>query len=218
MKKTPLVLGATVFVLSLAQGAKAQDVGGALHLALSTPLIGYTKNNVEIELDGGGEAEEESSSTAWGFSDENGVTAHVGYGINDDLVLGGFLQLGSRSTATESEGEDEEDRDSFELTIGPEIDYMFGGTTVRPFVGGGLGLLHTSVDDEGEGTELSATGVGVRAGVGLRWFAARGLSIDPMFQMGYISASGELEEPGEADLSISGWQIGISVAVSGWVK
>jgi len=217
MTKTPLVLGSLVSLMVFSQPALAQDVGGALHLALSTPLIGYSKSDTEIEGDGGGEAELTSSSTAWGLSDENGVTAHVGYGINNDLVLGGFLQLGSRSTTSEYEDEDEVDGDVFQLTLGPEIDYMFGGTTVRPFVGGGLGLLHLSSDGDAEG-ELSATGIGLKAGVGLRWFAARELSIDPMFQMGYVSASGEMEEPIEADLDISGWNIGITVAISGWVK
>ncbi len=198
--------------------AFAQSVEEHFQIGLATPIIAYSTGSIEYEGGGPFDTEVDVSSTQWGLG--HAVAGEFGYGLNDALVLGAFLQLGGESQTLEFENGTEDDTDSFRFFLGPKIDYMFlEGKTVRPFVGGIVGL---TVDSSDSGTtETSLTGFQLQGRVGLRAFVTETFSIDPAFYMGWETASGEVEPPAPApstDVSASAFNVGVTVGVSGWVN
>src|SRR5688572_11493099 len=184
-----------VVAVTAAPTAHAQETAGAFQLGLSTSFVSYTSGTSEAEVPGD-DVSVDVSEVDWGLTGENGVVLELGYGVTDIVILGGFVQLGgsSQSTQVDLPGEPEVDRTEFGLVIGPKIEAMFSpGSTVRPFIGAGVGFLLSSTDDEDTGTDTSLTGVQLLGRVGLRAFAAEGFSIDPAIVFGWATASGEVE-------------------------
>jgi hypothetical protein len=197
--------------------AFAQSVEEHFQIGLATPILAYSTGTIETEGPLNLETETDVSSTQWGLG--HAVAGEFGYGLNDALVLGAFLQLGGESQTLEFENGAEAEADSFRFLLGPKIDYMFlEGKTVRPFVGGIIGLTVDSSEDDTD--ETSLTGFELQGRVGLRAFVTETFSIDPAFYMGWSTASGEVEPPGPApstDVSVSAFNVGLTVGVSGWV-
>ncbi len=223
MKNTRKLWASAAMLAGITSSAPAfaQSVEEHFQIGLATPIIAYSTGSVEY--DGGGifnvDTEVDVSSTQWGLG--NAVAGEFGYGLNDALVLGAFLQLGGESQTFEYEDGSEDETDSFRFFLGPKIDYMFlEGKTVRPFVGGIVGLTVDSSESAG-GTETSLTGFELQGRVGLRAFVTETFSIDPAFYMGWATASGEVEPPAPApssDVSASAFNVGLTVGVSGWVN
>jgi hypothetical protein len=200
--------------------AHAQETAGAFQLGLSTSFISYTSGTTDLELPGG-DVSADVSGVNWGLTGENGVVLELGYGVTEIVILGGFVQLGGSSQTTQVDlpGEPEVDRTEFGLLIGPKIEAMFSqGSTVRPFIGAGVGFLLSSVDDEDTGNDTSLTGVQLLGRLGLRAFAAEGFSIDPAVVFGWATASGEVDTgPTNVDTSFSAFNVGLGLGFSGWI-
>jgi hypothetical protein len=194
--------------------ASAQDTEGAFQLGLGTSLFSYSSATLENDDTG---AEIDSSVTMWGV--RQSVSAELGYGLSDMIVLGGMVVLGGASQTIELTGGDEAEVSEFAVFVGPKIDFMFSqGAELRPFVGAAVGI--ESALQESEGLETTITGVELVGRVGLRWFASEGFSLDPAFAIGWGAGGGELEDAdgtGQVDVSASGFSVGIVIAASGWM-
>jgi hypothetical protein len=206
-------------LVTLSSAAFAQDIQGAVQLGLGTGLITYNKDTVKQDVIGGGHVDIDYARTNWGFHGTSGVVFEGGYGLTDSLVLGGLLALGNDSTEV-STGNNEDTVSTFELLLAPKIDYLFmPASKVRPFVGGALGLVVHNTDYDDGDTETSLLGVGLLARAGIRWFAAPGFSIDPALNFGGRWLSGDTDTGNLSyDASSSGYQIGLSLGMSGWIK
>ncbi|HKU37102.1 MAG TPA: outer membrane beta-barrel protein [Polyangiales bacterium] len=191
------------------------SVKGAIQLSLGTPIVRYTSSS--LDPDAG--AKLSGTALKWGFSDEASVSVEVGYGLLDQLVIGGVVQLGGTSTSQKQEGATtESESSSFDLLIGPKAEYHFTPTSkINPFVGAMLGLYNTSSDDNG--LEISQLLFVMQARAGLRCFLAEGFSLDPTFHVGFGLGGGSAEQGGsETDFGSSAFQVGLSIALSGWLK
>jgi hypothetical protein len=204
--------------------AAAQKVDGAVHLALSTEFVSYTKLDYTLETDfPAGDYDGKTSTTRWGFADDNGAMIEVGYGLSEMFVLGGFLQLGGQTVTEEAEPLNEEfDTDTFAVAVGPKLDILFlEDSKVRPYVTVMLGVGHASTDTEASNTKNSSTQFLVQAGGGIRWFAAPGFSLDPGLMLGLATGSGEYEPDlvgvDHWDTSGTALHVGLSLALSGWI-
>jgi hypothetical protein len=201
--------------------ASAQDVSGAVQLGLGTPIFEYSDASVEVEFDSL-QTENDITTTRWGLG--HSVVTEIGYGINDMIVVGGFVELGGTSETDTDDADEETKTSEFNLFLGPKIDVMFSaGSAARPFVGAILGYGTTSIEENPPGmaptTEYSASGFQFAARGGVRLFAASGLSIDPQLVFGYANLSGDVDAGmTTADLKISGYSIGLSVVFSGWLE
>jgi hypothetical protein len=205
-------------LVTLSGSALAQDLSGAFQLGLGTGLITYNHATIEYELPVVGDVEYENSRTSWGFHQRGGVLLEGGYGLSDSLVLGGLLALGGDSNTIEDDGNDETTVSSFDLMLAPKVDYHFMQGPLRPFVGGALGLVVQNGEVE-DATDTSLWGVGMLARAGLRWFAAPGFSVDPALNFGGQFLWGETETGNnDYDTNSSGFLIGLSLGVSGWIK
>jgi hypothetical protein len=199
--------------------AEAQEVAGRFQLGLGTPVFTYSSIGTEVGDDPS--VEVDVATTNWGVHDA--AVLELGYGLSNALVLGGVLQLGGTSTTSELDapGSEESTQSSFEVMVGPKIDYMFSeGSRVRPFVSGVIALLHssTSNDDDDDDDGLSMTGVMLQGGVGLRWFATPGFSLDPSLRLGWSTISGDNEQGNTStDVSASGVSVSLNVGFSGWI-
>ena len=207
--------------VALPATARAQTTDGALHLGLSTSVVEYTSLSGEYEW-GALQTDVEASNTSWGFR-ENGVMLDVGYGLTDSIVLGGFISVGGDSDSVELvdvPGAEEQEESHFGLALGPRFDFMFmPGEKLRPYLTASIGLVTASSDVDD--VETSLTGFQMQGGVGLRWFAASGFSVDPVLAVGWGTASGEVEAAdaalGEADVSVSAFTVGLGIGFSGWI-
>jgi hypothetical protein len=208
MKFAPIT-ATFVATLGFAQIASAQSIERSFQLGLGTSFLQYT--SATIDGDGGGEAD--VSETTWGLSRHSGVQLEGGYALDDSLVLGGIVALGGQTVSIE-----DNDTDAFQLLLAPKIDYMFlPGAAFRPFVGGAVGLVSTS-QEIGGGT-LSQLGLGVLARGGGRWFLAPGFSLDPALNLGFQTLSGEVDTGlMDVDASTTGFMVGLSIGLSGWVR
>lgn len=221
-------------VLSLMSGtAQAQVTAGALQLGLGTDVVTYTDASATVRYPAPlGDIAGESKTTRWGFASRNGVNLEGGYGLGDSIVLGGLLGIGSWSEelstkrgAVTAQGNT---NTNFDLFIAPKFDYMFlPGTSIRPFVGGAIGVQYFSQKVENpqnngavEVTKSSATGLALMPRVGVRFFLTPGFSIDPAFVFLWVpTASGSQEQAGLSyDLrDVHSYTLGLTVAASGWV-
>lgn len=188
---------------------------GEFQLGLATPFLTYSNLTVETEF-AGVSAETKTTEVEWGI--QHSVVGELGYGVTPNIVVGGFVQLGGTSGSSEPEGGDEVDSSEFGLLLAPKFDYVFSpGDKIQPFVGAMLGLSMSSQSEEE--AEASLTGFQVLGRFGIRAFPGnKEFSIDPSLMLGYVSASGDVEGGGlSADLSASGFQIGVFLGVSGWI-
>jgi hypothetical protein len=201
--------------------ALAQNIQGAFQLGLGTSLVNYSKDSLDIQTPVT-DTNIDNSRTNWGFNEKNGVALEGGYGLTDSLVFGGLVNLGGNSE-TMDWGTDQATTSTFNLFLAPKLDYLFmPGSTLRPFIGGALGLSVQTMDSPDSflgNTNTSLWGLGLLARVGVKWFAAPGFSLDPSFNFGGRWLTGSTDV-GNAnyDTSSSGFQVGLSLGMSGWIK
>lgn len=204
----------------VARPSAAQSVRGDGQLALAVPVLGYTSTTVKTEDTSGVvsvSSERDVSNIVWGI--RAAPTLELGYGISDMVVLGALLELGGESTSIDGS---DVDISTFELFVAPKVDLMFAsGSKLQPFVGAAVGVVHvaTTVGDN----DSSGTGVGLLARAGLRYFASKGLSIDPYLALFYSSATSAEDigvgtiNVGTVDTTATSLQIALFFAVSGWL-
>jgi hypothetical protein len=219
MSKTHAALGVSIVAasLSISLCAAAQSVERALQLGLGTSPVQYTSGTATTTFFGQ-QAEEGFSSFALGLGPESGVLLEGGYGLSEMVVLGGLLQAGNESVSTEPATGGSLNDSRLDLLIGPKVDLMLSpGRKVRPFLTAAAGLDFFSYNVADSKTE--ATGFEANLGLGLRWFAAPGVSFDPALVGGWGMGSGTLSDQagGIYDYSFSAFALGLRLAVSGWL-
>lgn len=198
------------------------SVAGLVQVSLGTYFVRYTSASQSFENNGG---DFSRSDLNWGFSSSSPVFLEGGYGITDELLVGGVLQVGGVSSSSElSMGGARAESSGFDLLLAPKGDYHFlPASKINPFVGGMLGVETASVSGTPAGglaTDDSLMFFTLLARGGLRCFVFDGLSIDPAVVLGFRIGSGTLGRPSVADVnySVSGFRVGLSVSMSGWLK
>jgi hypothetical protein len=214
-------LGLALAGVSAALPAHAEATEGAVQIGLGTTIVNHTSSTLTIHGDLS-DTDRDISQTNWGLG--NAVSGELGYGLNESLVLGTFLQLAGSSQTTEYDGGDSLDVDNFTLFLGPKLDYMFSpGGRVRPFVGAVAGIMHVSSTQESSvpivpKQELSITAFQLQGRVGLRAFITDSLSIDPSFVLTWTTGSGDNDTGNVSqDVDYSGVTFGLNLGLSGWV-
>lgn len=192
---------------------EASSVAGALQLGLVTTVVRYTSASLDYDDDG---IEVDYSELVWGFAD-NPTGIEIAYGLSDQVLLGGRLTLGGASDERDQAALVELETSSFELLIAPKLEYMFDPTaTINPFVGALLGVNLRSTDD---GLEASQTVFVAMARAGLRCFLADGFSLDPALEFSFgVGGGSSGPEDAEADYSLVGLRLGLTLGVSGWLR
>jgi hypothetical protein len=188
------------------------SVAGALQLSLGTQFVRYRASSINFDNNAG---KLSVSGLKWGFGDSSPILLEGGYGITDRLLIGGILQLGGSSDTTERDVDGAKaELSEFDLMLAPKIDYQFSPTSkINPFVGGMLGIAHTSGSENG--TKNSSTLFVMQARGGLRCFLAEGFSVDPAVIVGFGVGGGSA---GEAGFGTTAFQIGLALSVSGWLR
>lgn len=228
MRKSIGLLVALTAMLGGAREVAAQDVDGVGQLALGIPVLAYIDQSTEVEVSGGGSGSSGASGFIWGVA--QAPRLEFGYGLSDMFVLGGLVQLGGTSLSLDNS---DQELSGFELFLAPKLDLVFSpGADVRPFVGAAIGLAYVSGGADGgtaagaAGSDVSAIGFGLVARVGLRYFVAPGLSIDPHLALDYTSLTWSQEVDGfsfsapsidSTDVTFSTLQFGLHLALSGWL-
>lgn len=199
-------IGSTLVALFAAPLAHAEE--GEFQLGLATPFLVYQKSSVDTD------PEQNISETTWGITHE--VLAEIGYGVTPNLVVGGLVKLGGESTTTEIDDE-ETDSSTFDLLLGPKLDYVLSpGDKVQPFVGGVIGYLSTSSSTDDFDTSVSGFQFMARGGV--RIFPGKEFSIDPWLGLSYFTGSTEVDGDNfNEDYDTSGFQVGVYLGISGWL-
>jgi hypothetical protein len=197
-------------------------VKGTLQLSLGSYFMRYTSLSQSFDDNAG---DFSRSDLNWGFSNTSPVILEGGYGLTDSFVVGGVLQLGGVSSTTESEMSGQKFESSgFDLLLAPKVDYHFmPESKINPFVGGLLGVEMASVSTPalmGLTNDESSTSFVLSARGGLRCFLFDGFSIDPALSIGFKIGGGSTKAAGgtEVDWSTSGFRVGLSVSMSGWLR
>jgi hypothetical protein len=203
-----------------AGAAAEQPVGpvptldGAIQLGLMLPVVRYQPIGLEVENGG---QEVDISRLDWAIA-ENAVVLEIGYGLTESLVLGGQLGIGGESTTQEQMGFADQESSEFSFLFGPKLDYMFSpGSKVNPFAGAVVLIGVDSTD--GGGLETSSTVFRFLGRIGLRAFLADAFSIDPALVVGAgVGSASQDGGAGETDLSVTGFQVGLDIGFSGWMR
>jgi hypothetical protein len=187
---------------------------GAIQLSLGMQLVRYRATSMTGD-DNGGEAD--VSTLNWGFANSSPIQLEIGYGITDQIIVGGVLQLGGDSDTFESGGM-KLDESTFDFVLMPKGDYQFSpGSKLNPFVGAMLGIGLTS--QSAAGLDTSMTMFVMQARVGLRYFLTDSLSVDPALVGGFGVGGGSQEANGTSvGFSSTAFQVGLAVGLSGWLR
>lgn len=200
------------------------SVAYKIHFSLGMNLVRYRATSISAENNGG---EADRSSVNWGFSDAAPLQLEVGYGLTDQIVVGGVLQLGGDSETFEVMNGGKQETSKFDFVLMPKIDYQFSPTSMfNPFAGAMLGIAISSQDTTVAGVTQgeSSTMFVMLARVGLRCFLTPGLSVDPALVVGFGVGGGSQElsggpQPGaELGFGNTAFQVGLTVAISGWLE
>jgi hypothetical protein len=240
-KTTVATLTAVGLITLLSTSARAQAVAGALQLGLGTDFVSYSNYTQTVSVPtplvaptGTVEQKFDYHQTRWGVSDHSNLNLEVGYGLTDDMVLGGMLVMGGWSGYAHSQQAQSPQHlqdSSFNFFIGPKFDYMFlPGSRVRPFVGAVVGLSrvtqnNTTTNNASVTTttlDTGYTGLGLMGRAGIRWFLTPGFSLDPAFVFGFSTLSGSAQgvagnDAASYDSGLTGFSLGLGVTASGWV-
>ncbi len=247
MRNTTLATLTAVGIVSVVSShAKAQSVANALQIGLGTDFVSYSDYTQRVTAPpppppaapaGTMDYKNDIHQTRWGVSDHSNLNLEIGYGLNDNMVLGGMLVMGGWSQYLHSEqaGSTNHRQDSsFNLFIGPKFDFMFlPDSRVRPFVGAAIGLSRVAATTTTTsnaavtttGYDVGYTGIGLLLRGGVRCFLTPGFSLDPAFVFGFAtmsgSALGATGVPSQAatsyDSGLTGFSVGLGVTASGWV-
>jgi hypothetical protein len=189
---------------------------GAFQLGLFTTLVRYEPLSISPENNGG---DLSTSNLVWGIGN-NPVGLELGYGLSDMIVFGGVVSLGGSSDSRKPDGGTESSSSAFGVELGPKIDLMFSpGSKVMPFIGAEV-LLHSDSQSADGGFEASNLSFIFEARGGLRAFLTDSFSLDPALFFGGGFGSGSENDGGGAadiDYSISGFRVGLSIGLSGWM-
>ncbi|HKP61648.1 MAG TPA: outer membrane beta-barrel protein [Polyangiales bacterium] len=190
------------------------SAAGALQFTLGTYIVRYRSESLSFDMNAG---ELSRSQVKWGFGDDAAVLLEGGYGLNENMIVGGLLQIGGTST-TEKIGEVETPISNFSLTLAPKFDYQFLPTSkFNPFVGGALGFSIGSSTLAARDESITAFVAYARAGV--RCFLFDGFSVDPALVFGFGIGGGSQEAmTNKLDFSLTRFQIGLAVSTSGWLR
>jgi opacity protein-like surface antigen len=248
MRTTTLVtLTVTGFIVAVSSHVKAQAVANALQIGLGTDFVSYSNYTQRVTAPPGPpppavgmvDYKYDRHQTRWGVSDHSNLNVDIGYGLNDNFVLGGLLVLGGWTGSTHSEQTANTNsgvqQSTFSLFVGPKLDYMFlPGSRVRPFLGAVAGLSRVTYNQKSTNNvnvtttdeDSSYTGAGFYGRAGVRFFLTSGFSLDPAFVFGFAtmtgSAQGVVGGPGALgaatyDSGLTGFSLGLGVTASGWV-
>ncbi len=203
--------------LSLPALASAQNVEHAFQLGLETGLLTHTSASLQYDTGANTHVDHDTSTTQWGVGNQD-VFLVLGYGLTQDLVLGGAVQLGGTSESDDVGAGGNVDTSQMTVGLLPRIEYMFmNGNKVRPFLRGQLILRHTSVGLDNN-NDYGVTQYGLGGGGGVRWFADPALSFDASLGLNLVGASGSYDVANTSrDISGSAWMIGLNVGVAGWL-
>jgi outer membrane protein W len=245
MRKTTVATLSAVGLISLfSMSVQAQTVAGALQLGLGTDFVSYSNYTQRVTVPavpaalGTVDQKYDLHQTRWGVSDRSNLNLEVGYGLNDEMIIGGMLVLGGWTGSVHSQQQaspQQVKQSNFNFFIGPKFDYMFlPDSRVRPFIGAVVGLSrvaqnNTNTTQFGVTTtslDTGYTGVGLMGRAGIRWFLTPGFSLDPAFVFGFSSMTGSAQGvavgPGpngalSYDSGLTGFSVGLGVTASGWV-
>lgn len=148
----------------------------------------------------------------WPFSIE------AAYGLSDNILLGGQVQLAGGS---ESAGDSVYHARQFAFSIGPKFDYQLIPTSRwNPFIGAVANV--TLASKSYYNAKDSRTIFGLLARAGFRYFVLDQLSIDPILSIGahFGSGSQNTDTPAsnQMDYSLSGFDFALSMGISLWIK
>jgi len=219
--KASIALATFFGFVGFGSGALAQSIEGAIQVGLGTSFLTYSSTTVDTSTAVAGVSQSEKTKvTRWGISERNGVQLEGGYGLSNSLLLGGILALGGTSTSY-SPGGNGNESSYFHLLLAPKIEYLFLPNSVfRPAVGGAIGLSMRNSNYQ-NAADVTQTGLGLLGRVGGKWFLTPGFSIDPNLFFGFETLTGSTSfnnTNASRDTSSSGYSIGLSLGVSGWVK
>ncbi len=176
-------------------------------------------------------------TTSWqaGLGKDSTLGLEFGYGLDDHWVLGGLAAVTSSSSSwdegTRGNG-GTNDRRRLSFLAGPKLDYMFGSaSSVRPFAGAALGFVERTDREQSKwfvpsaevpgpyhstDPDSSLAGLDLAARLGLRWFVAPWLSIDPALSFDASFLWGHGPHSANADAHATAYDFGASIAASGW--
>lgn len=247
MRQTTLATVTAAGLVSIVSSqAQAQTVANALQIGLGTDIISYSSSTLRVTAPAGPAAAAGATTdyksnvgeTRWGVSSHSNVSLDVGYGLNDNFVVGGVLVFGGWTESTQPQygAQANAQRSTFSFFIGPKLDYLFlPDSRVRPFVGAVIGLARNTDNRTTSAANVTVTqsdetltGLGLLGRVGIRWFLTPGFSIDPALSLGFHTLSGSATGapafvaptvvPGTSyDSGLTGYSIGFGVTASGWV-
>lgn len=246
MRNTTLgTLTAIGFISIVSSHAEAQTVANALQIGLGTDFVSYSNFTQRVTAPppapaapvGTVDYKFNNHQTRWGVSDHSNLNLEIGYGLNDNFVIGGLLVLGGWTGSQHNEqvpnANSGNQQSTFSLFLGPKLDYMFlPDSRVRPFLGAALGISRVTYNQQATdinnvtttGQDWGYTGVGLLGRAGIRWFLTPGFSLDPAFVFGFSSMSGNSQgAPGvrvpaaSYDSGLTGFSVGLGVTASGWV-
>ena len=196
-----VVLGTMMFAAP-ASAQESQSIRG-LRLHLETSLFGVDSSTATP--DG---ADEGSTTTTISFGPSaQGLGFGVGFGITDNLVIGGNLVL--NYTSTKREGSDA--HGFADVKLMPYLEFLFGSGSVRPFIGGALMMELQSGEDYGAQL-FGLAGLG-----GVHVFMTDSVSLDFSGRLYFEAGSSSVDVgPATADASLTSVGLLVLAGVSGW--
>lgn len=181
-----------------------------MNLALGIGLVSYEKVTVELDVPGIGGAE--SNVETVGIGTLASSTVSIGYGVSNEVVVGGSVR--ASRVATNPDGGTETSESVFAL--GPFLQYVFPGSIARPYMGLGVGLGIASTDD-GVNT-IDETDIVFGVGAGVSFFLTDSVSLDPNIGFSYFTGSLTIDDGfSSADVSARGISVGAGIGLSAWI-
>ena len=198
MKRLALL---SLLLAAFSSPSSAQTLDGTLRLGVDLTFFQFQRTTTE----GPGGVDFESDTSEFSLlSQELGLVA--GGNLSESFFLGGRLVM-ARSTRHA----DPDNTSTLIWEIGPVVEYRFVDSGIfRPF--GDVGLFFGGGSQKVGDVKSSANFLGFGFGVGGNLFIADSFSIDPRLEFDYRFRIGA--DDGESE---SRWNIGLIVALTGWI-
>lgn len=183
-----------------ATAAEAQNIDGSFRLGLEGTVLGLD----HLTLSSGPTSVSGTNTTLGLPGPALGVA--LGYGASNNVLLGARLMASSVNSKV---GDLSADTTGFALF--PQLEYLFPGAVVRPFVSANLGYRATGSSG---GADASTSSFLIGPGAGLHAFPSSSFSLDAgvmaLLQKGTSKAN-------DVELDTSGYSVLLTVALSGWL-